>query len=171
MIHLIPVSRTPHRSLFGRWVASDRIARWWGDPTVRLDQFDATPHENHAIIARDGVPVGYLRWEVADPGALAAIGLHGIPEGSVDMDILIGEPEHADRGAGPTALELAFDDLRRRTTVPLVGLCTSVDNTIAHRAFEKAGCARFARFEDDAFGPCWVYARHLADERGAHPSE
>lgn len=167
MIHLIPVTRNRHRSLFARWVASDRVARWWGDPTFRLDQFDATPGQTHAIIAQDSVPVGYLRWEVADPAALAAIGLLGIPEGSVDMDILIGEPERAGRGAGPAALEVVFDHLRSNTTVPLVGLCTSVSNTIAHRAFEKVGCTRFARFDDDTFGPCWVYARYLDEERGS----
>lgn len=153
--------------MFAKWVASDRVSRWWGDASLRLAQFDATPSHQHAVIARDDLPVGYVRWEFADADALAAIGLKDIPEGSVDMDIFIGEPESAGRGAGPAALELVFDHLRKTTSVPLVGLCTSVDNAVAHRAFEKAGCSRLARYQDETYGPCWVYTRHIAHARTA----
>lgn len=158
MIQLQPVDSARHRSLIARWLTSDHVARWWGKPSVRLAQFDATPNANHMIINRDAQPIGYIRWETVDLDALASIGLTGIPEGAIDMDIFIGDPVNAGRGAGPAALQLVFDHLFEATDTPLIGLCTSVENTIAHSAFGKAGCARIAHFSSDTFGPCWVYA-------------
>lgn len=161
MIQLLLVDQKVHRSLFKQWVASERINRWWGDPAARLDQFDATPADQHVIIAKDEVAVGYVRWEVVEHYALAGIGLDGIPEGSVDMDIFIGDEECTARGVGPTALELVSQQLKQTNKVLLIGLCTSVDNVIAHRAFEKASFTRWKQFEDEYFGLCWVYIRHL----------
>ena len=43
-------------------------------------------------------PIGYMRWQTADVAALEEIGLSGIPQGAVDMDILIGEPNLIGRG-------------------------------------------------------------------------
>ena len=165
MIHLLPVNPELHRNLFKEWVASERIKKWWGDPIAREDQFNVTSNSQHAIIAKNHIAVGYIRWETVDLDALAEIGLQGVPEGSVDMDIFIGDVERAERGAGPAALELVFEQLRRTTKVPLVGLCTSVDNTIAHRAFEKANCVRWRQYVDEQFGPCWVYIRQLGQTK------
>lgn len=161
MICLLPVHPSRDRKRFREWVNSYRVERWWGDPRARLEQFDATPEQSHALIAKNEEPVGYVRWELVERDALEKIGLTNVPDGSVDMDILIGDPVRAGRGAGPQALRLVFEKLRRTTNVPFIGLCTSVDNDIAHRAFEKAGCIRWARYDDDLFGPCWVYARWL----------
>lgn len=167
MIQIIPVDRDQHRDLFDSWVRSDHVGRWWSDPIMRLAQFDDTPNADHTIIAQDGMPIGYIRWEIVNPDALAAIGLQEIPQGSIDMDIFIGDPGRAGRGAGPAALRLVFDHLISSSDTPLAGLCTSVENTVAHRAFEKAGCIRHARFNDDTFGPCWVYVRHLRGKTSA----
>ena len=58
MIHLLPVSPGWHGSLFSGWVASVRDARSWGDAALRPSQFNATPSDQHAVIAGDGVPIG-----------------------------------------------------------------------------------------------------------------
>jgi|GEM_PF-457749 len=169
MIQLISVEPNQHRDLFEIWVRSEHVARWWGDPAMRLSQFDDTSGPDNAIIALDGTPIGYIRWEVVDPDALAAIGLRDIPPGSIDMDICIGDPGRVGRGVGPAALSLAFVHLKSKSRAPLVGLCTSVENAVAHRAFQKAGCSRHARFDDDTFGSCWVFVRRLREETVARP--
>ena len=76
---------------------TDLHSRWWCDPEERLQQFDATPVENHALIARDAVPIGYMRWKTLSLKDLAAVGLTGIPENSVDIDIFIGSSGEAGR--------------------------------------------------------------------------
>ncbi len=161
MITLIPVDPAVHGARIARWLRSAHVTRWWGDPVGRLDQFEASGPGDHAIIARDGTPIGYVRWETVDPEALAAVGLDGIPAKSIDIDIFIGEPAEAGRGAGPQALDLLFKHLRETTDAPLAGLCTSVDNHRAHAAFLKAGCERLTQFDDPAFGPCYVFVRYL----------
>lgn len=161
MITLLPVDMAVHGALINRWLASTHVSRWWGDPDGRMDQFGATGSAEHAIIARDDKPVGYLRWEMVDPQALASVGLNDIPPGSIDIDIFIGEPAETGRGTGPQALELLFSHLRETTDAPLAGLCSSVDNHRAHAAFEKAGCTRLTEFDDPTYGPCFVFVRHL----------
>jgi len=161
MVHLSPVNPVQHRRRIADWLRSEHVARWWGNPDQRLAQFDATPAGENAMIVQDDLPVGYVRWETIDTAALAEAGLVDIPAGSIDIDIFIGDPNQAGRGAGSAALALLFEHLERTTEAPLVGLCTSVKNHVAHRAFEKSGCSRIARFDDDVFGPCWVYGRRL----------
>lgn len=150
-----------HRRQVADWLNSAHVARWWGDPAAGLAQFDATPPQNHALIAQDAVPIGYIRWQTVEQEALAAVGLTGIPAGSIDIDIFIGALEETGRGAGPRALTLLFDRLRATTEAPLAGLCSSIHNERAHAAFIKAGCTRLTAFDDPDFGPCLVFAKVL----------
>lgn len=161
MITLLPVDTTAHSTRIAGWLASAPVSKWWGDCDARLAQFGATGPDNHAIIARDESPIGYVRWETVDPEALASVGLDAIPPKSIDIDIFIGEPTEAGCGAGPQALELLFARLRETTDAPLAGLCTSVNNDRAHSAFLKAGCKRLIEFDDPTYGPCFVFVRHL----------
>lgn len=160
-VALVRIDRKRHRGLVAAWLTSDHVARWWGDPEEGLAQFDSTADTEQALIALDGVPMGYMRWAKVDPDALASVGLKNIPAGSVDVDIFVGPCNELGRGIGPAALTCLFDLLRSTTNAPLAGLCTSIDNLRAHAAFEKAGCQKFAQFQDPVYGPCYVYVRHL----------
>ncbi|WP_419909970.1 GNAT family N-acetyltransferase [Hoeflea sp.] len=160
MITLLPVEAS-HRETIAGWLRSDRVSTWWGEPAGRLEQLDETSPDNHALIARDGKAIGYVRWEIVDPEALASVGLDVIPPRSIDIDIFIGVTDEAGRGAGPAALELLFDRLSETTDAPLAGLCTSVKNLRAHSAFRKAGCEHLTDFDAPVFGPCHVFVRHL----------
>ena len=160
-IELLPIDPARDRNRIAEWLAAPFVSRWWGDPAARLKQFDATPAENHALIARGGVPIGYLRWETVSLEELAAVGLSDIPENAADVDIFIGSSGEAGRGAGPHALQLLFDRLRATTRAPMAGLCTSVDNHHAQAAFAKAGCTRLTQYDDPDYGPCFVFARQL----------
>ena len=161
MIALVDVDPARDRALIARWLARPHVARWWGDPADRLAQFDETPARQHAVILSAGAPIGYLRWEQVDRAALDAVGLDIVPDHSIDVDIFIGEPSELHRGAGPAALELLVRQLVDTTTAPLAGLCTSVDNAAAIRAFEKAGFDPLTSYDDPVFGPCHVMARRL----------
>lgn len=160
MITLLPV-RPAHRETIADWLHSDHVSKWWGDPVERLKQFDDTGPDNHALIARHDQPIGYVCWEMVDPEALAAVGLDAIPPRSIDIDIFIGSSDETNRGAGPAALERLFARLAETTDAPLAGLCTSVKNVRAHRAFRRAGCERLTDFDDPLYGPCHVFVRYL----------
>ncbi len=160
-VTLQPVVPTQHRALVRRWIESDHVSRWWGDPVHGLAMFDATPAHNHALIVHGGKPVGYVRWETVSLEALAAVGLVGIPEGFIDIDILIGEPSSAGIGVGPRALDALFDHFRKTTEAPVAGLCTSVDNHRANAAFRKAGCEILTQYDDPDYGPSFVFIKHL----------
>lgn len=83
-----------------------------------------------------------------------SLGLSEIPEGSVDVDILIGNADCVGCGYGPIALALLVETLRRDATVPLVGLSPSIDNVFAQRAYEKAGFRKTCEYEASGFGRC-----------------
>lgn len=161
MVELLQVDRHRHREKVAAWLAAGHVARWWGDTDERLEQFDDTPDENHAMILSDAEPVGYVRWQVVDTAALQTVGLDGIPARSIDVDLFIGEPGLTGQGIGPQAVHLLVDHLRDTTDAPLLGFCTSIDNEPAQRAFRKAGCARLTTYEDPTFGPCHVFVRWL----------
>jgi aminoglycoside 6'-N-acetyltransferase len=154
-----------HGALLTGWLGRPHVSRWWGDAETRGDQMRRTPDAEHAIIAVDGRPVGYLRWKRVGRGALDRAGLSEIPEGAIDIDIFLGEPEWLGRGVGSTVLRILLEQrLRREADAPLAGLCTSVENVAAIRAFEKAGFRKLREFEDPIYGRCWLL---VADLRGA----
>jgi RimJ/RimL family protein N-acetyltransferase len=84
---------------------------------------------------------------------LDSLGLIEIPEGSVDIDILIGEADCVGRGLGPRALSVLAGTLREDRSIPLLTLTTSVLNAAAQRAFEKAGFRKLREYEPPGFGP------------------
>jgi RimJ/RimL family protein N-acetyltransferase len=108
----------------------------------------------HAVIAVDGIPVGYLCWAPPDAAELTAAGLTDLPAALVDIDILIGEPRFLGREIGPCALCLLLDRLRQQAEFRWAGLATSQSNHAAISAFEKAGFRLFRVFDDPEWGPC-----------------
>jgi len=161
MIDLINTDRARDRRHMETWLSRPHVSKWWGDPAHRLAFFETTAADGQAIIAQNGAPIGYVSWEVVDMDDLHAVGLDDIPEGSIDIDIFIGEPDALGQGAGPAALEILADRLQKTTSAPLLGLCTSVENKRAQAAFGKAGFSRTASFDDPEYGPCYVYTRPL----------
>ena len=146
------------------WLRQPHVARWWGDAQEAMDHATQSAPEAHALIVEDGTPVGYLCWQKPTRQELEAAGLTDLPEGLVDIDILIGEPDLLGRGIGSQALQLLLVRLRQELSVLFAGLGTSVSNVRAMRAFERAGFRFFRDFQDPEWGPC----RYLvAEVRGA----
>lgn len=101
-----------------------------------------------------------MRWQKVSREVLDSIGLFEIPENSVDADIFIGA-EGIGRGVGPAALLALAARLRQDPTVPLIGLTSELENTRAHRAFEKAGFRIARTYEEPKLGTCYLLLLHL----------
>ncbi len=145
------------------WLRRPHVARWWGDPRQHLASLPRCSRENQAVIVADGAPVGYLCWQKPSQDELEAAGLTDLPEGIVDIDILIGESKVVGQGVGPRALGLLLDRLRADPLVSSAGVATSVSNERAIRAFEKAGFRLFREFQDPESGPCRYMVAEIHD--------
>jgi len=66
-----------------------------------MDHAIQSAPEVHALIVADGMPVGHLCWQKPTRQELEAADPTDLPEGLVDIDILIGEPELPGQGLAP----------------------------------------------------------------------
>ncbi len=165
-IGLEPFDAADHTGLLARWLRAPHVARWWGNPDRALAEVLRPPAGGgHAVIVAGSTAVGYLRWEVPPRQAFAEAGLHEIPDGTLDIEIAIGEPDFLGRGIGPAALRRLLGRLLRRGDAPLIMICTSVHNCPAIRAYEKAGFKRVRQFDDPGYGRMWL----LTIEPGKQP--
>jgi aminoglycoside 6'-N-acetyltransferase len=140
--------------MFRRWLAEPHVAKWWGDAARAMEHARRCPPESQALIVADGIPVGYLCWQEPPKEELAAAGLTDLPEGLVDIDILIGEAEFLNQGVGSGALEILLARLGSERAVKFAGLGTSASNANAIRCYAKAGFRLFRDFLDAEWGPC-----------------
>ncbi|MCK6455295.1 MAG: acetyltransferase [Phycisphaerae bacterium] len=139
------------------WLRRPHVVRWWGDPQKQLPVVLERPTGGgDALIIADGVPIGYIRWQRTPRAELEAAGLHEIPEGSVDIDLAIGEADYIGCGVGSRALHLVVQRLESERSTPLVMMGTSVENAIAISACEKAGFRRLRTFDDPEYKRCWL---------------
>lgn len=101
-----------HIPLLDAWLHRQHVARWYPEPSENLRWARKPPAGgSHAIIASQGVPVGYIRWQQVNRETLDSLGLHEIPSNSVDVDLLLGEREDEGRALVHTlwpSLLLAF---------------------------------------------------------------
>jgi aminoglycoside 6'-N-acetyltransferase len=152
-------------TLLRRWLAAPHVAAWYPDPEEHVGWAANPPlGGDRALIAVGGRIVGYVRWQAVSREVLDSVGLHEIPAGSVDVDILIGEPEFVGRGIGPKALLILMSRLRQRGDVPLVGLTTSVQNLSAQRAYTKAGFRILREYNPPGYGHCYLMVCSLNED-------
>ncbi|KAB8330143.1 GNAT family N-acetyltransferase [Scytonema tolypothrichoides VB-61278] len=150
-------------ALLSRWLVAPHVARWYPEPQEHLNWAVNPPiGGERALIAADGDQVGYLRWQVVSREVLDLVGLHDIPENSVDIDILIGEEKTVGRGVGPLALQKLVAHLQTNPAIPLLGLTTSIHNYAAQRAFRKAGFSILRQYDPPGYGHCHLMVKNLA---------
>jgi RimJ/RimL family protein N-acetyltransferase len=150
-----------HLELLARWLREPPVARWYPRPEKDLAwAINPPPGGSQAVVTLGTSEVGYLRWQRVDRATLNALGLPEIPSNSVDADILLTEGS-VGRGLGPAALESLALEIRRDPTVPLIGLTTELENTRAHRAFEKAGFRIARQYEAPLLGLCHLMTLDL----------
>jgi aminoglycoside 6'-N-acetyltransferase len=162
------VTLTPFSStevmLLRRWLAAPHVAAWYPEPEDHVEWAVNPPSSGErALIAVESQTIGYIRWQSVSREVLDSVGLHEIPAGSVDVDILIGDPEFVGRGIGPKALLVLLSQLRQRGDVPLVGLTTSVQNMSAQRAYTKVGFRILREYNPPGYGLCYLMVYTLND--------
>jgi aminoglycoside 6'-N-acetyltransferase len=163
-ITLEPFSHS-HLGLLSAWLHGTQVAPWYPEPDENVAwATNPPPGGSHALIVCEARPIGYMRWQVVDRGVLDSVGLYEIPANAVDVDLLIGETEHLSKGAGPAALQELIVRLRADPKIPLVGLTSSVSNSRAHRAFEKAGFHIARQYSPPGFGLCHLFTLPLHHE-------
>ena len=162
-VELVEFVPAEHLPILDAWLRLPHVRRWWGDPDAALLEVrQRAPGSGHAMIYADALPVGYLCWQPYAPQDRDTIAWSALPEGAVDMDIMIGEVTYVGRGVGPQAIGLLFHRLAEDSSVELVGLATSVENGSAIRAYEKVGFSAVKEFDDPDFGRCHLM---VADPR------
>ncbi|MBS3957512.1 MAG: GNAT family N-acetyltransferase [Clostridiales bacterium] len=156
--HVELVSYCPerHGALVASWLHQPHVSRWWGDPKKAAQELSVPPAGGgEAIIAADGAPVGYVRWQTPSRSDLDAAGLFDVPDDVTDIDIAIGETDYLGQGIGTRALVVLRERLVEGGTAMII-LATSVANTRAVRAYEKAGFSRRRTFIDTDGGEYWL---------------
>ena len=145
--------------LLSSWLAVPDVAEWWPDTAYQLvEAHRRSGGRQHRLILFDDEPVGYTRWQPVDVAALSSMGVHNIPEGSVVLDILIGEPLLLGAGIGSETARLLCEELFVDASIPMVGTVTSTENHRAIRAFKKAGLSLLQEYDDPRYGRCVVLA-------------
>lgn len=142
-----------HREILRTWLSRAHVIRWWGRCDGMLDDLLRRGTATHAMILMDGVPAGYLCWSVPPETELEAVALTDLPRPLVDIDIMLGEQELLGRGVGSSALRLLLERLRERGEYSWAGVGTSIENSVAIAAFEKAGFRPHRDFVDPVHGP------------------
>lgn len=151
-----------HLALLERWLDCEHIAAWFPHKAdVLAHAQNPAEGAQQAIIYYRRIPVGYLRWQLVDEQTLQVLGLDGVPPGSADADIFIGEDSQRGQSIAPMALNVLCKRLAARADVPLLGLTSSVDNQQAHRAFDKAGFSIATRYSPEGFGECYLFTKTL----------
>lgn len=149
-------------ALLKRWLLAPHVAQWYPEPQEHLDWALRPPVSGErAVIAANGVSVGYLRWQVVSRETLDSVGLQEIPANSVDIDILIGETSYIGQGIGPQALQLLIERLREDSSIPLLGLTASIHNHAAQRAYRKAGFRDLREYDAPGYGRCLLMVMSL----------
>ena len=134
--------------LLQTWLARPHVARWWDDGAETVEAVEAA-HGEHVggdhhvtpwIAEADGTPFGFVQWyRVADeaewfPGV-------EIPDGTMAIDLAIGEPDHLGIGLGKRmVLEFLHHVLRPAAPDSTeVWIDPNPTNERAVRTYESAG--------------------------------
>jgi aminoglycoside 6'-N-acetyltransferase len=158
-VGLRPVVAEDER-LLEDWLRRNHVREFWGNPETTL-AYVRRPTGGQAIVQADGRDVGYVRWKPMGAAELEGLGLGDLPDGAVDIDILLGRSEWTGQRIGPAALVLLRNDLRA-AGAPCLFLVSHRHNRRAHRAFAAAGFEQDRPFRAPRVGPCVLF-------RDTHP--
>jgi aminoglycoside 6'-N-acetyltransferase len=149
--------------LIDRWLGADHVRPYWGDPQENRREL-SRPQEGRrlAFIVADGRKVGLIVWQRPTRRELDEAGLTDIPETAVDIDIMIGEADAQNRGAGRAAIRLVAEASLCDPAVPLVIAAIMVENRASRRAFAGAGFEEDREFDDVGYGRFVLMARRRA---------
>jgi aminoglycoside 6'-N-acetyltransferase len=145
------------------WLGEPHVVRWWGDPEEQIGLIAGDidhPAMELNIVSFEEQPFAYLQayrphdWSV----------LTDQPSGTHGVDPFIGPPAMAGKGHGPRFLD-AFCAKLFAAGAPRVIIDPDMDNTIAIRAYEKAGFRTIDARREMPDGPVVLMARDNAEEK------
>ena len=144
------------------WLQAEHVRRWFPNADAVLEwACDVPENGRQRLIVQGDAAIGYLRWTYVPRGVLDSLGFDDLPSDSADIDLLIGDEGRTGRGIGRRALELAIDEIRNERVAKLAALTTSVANSVAHKAFARAGFRIDREYTPDDFGRCYLMTMHL----------
>lgn len=133
--------------LIAGWLAEPHVRQWWGEPETEVaairDMVEGRDGTRPFLILAAGEPVGYIQvwrishfqtdaWTADNPWLLA------LADGTVGVDLMIGEAGQVGKGLGPAVLA-AFVAMLRAEGHDSIVIDPDPGNARAVRAFEKAG--------------------------------
>lgn len=133
--------------LLAGWMQAPHWRAWWGDPETELgyirDMVEGRDTTEPYLFSLDGRDAGYIQvWFVDDNRGEEIVAenpwVAELPEGTVGVDLSIGDAGDLSRGLGTAALTGFVAGLRRRGFDRIV-IDPDPENARARRAYEKAG--------------------------------
>lgn len=130
-----------------RWMDQPHWREWWGDPETELgyiiDMIEGRDTTRPFIFMLDEKETGYIQyWTIADqlfePWLSKAPWMTEMPEGTIGVDISIGDRSRLSRGIGTAVLSAFVAMLREQGSTHII-IDPDPANKRAVRAYEKAG--------------------------------
>lgn len=158
--------------LLASWLAAPHVRRWWQhDPSPEAVERDFGPGTRgeepgeDLVVSVGGEPVGLLqraRWHDHPEDLDQVAGRVDIAPGTVELDYLIGRPEHTGRGLGPRIVAAAAAAAwERHPDAPAIVVPVVATNRASWRALEKAGFTRVATIDLTPENPLDPPAHHV----------
>ncbi len=130
-----------------RWRNSGEVLKWYSKREVPYEELAAKltariegREPSHCyLVLYDGQPIGHMQtYRVKDFPALAEA--FALQEEAASVDMFIGEPEFTHRGLGaPVLRQFLREIVFAQEDIVSCAMGPEPDNTIARRAYEKAG--------------------------------
>ena len=162
MITFRPVTEKDF-GLLAAWLAAPHVARWWGDSGEALDEIRAAmaePSTKPQLALIDGTPVAYI--QSYDIHAEGDHPYRDQPQGTLGIDLSIGDAALTGKGLGPEIIE-AFVGKLFAAGAPRIVIDPEPANAAAIRAYAKAGFTEFDR-RTTQYGPAVMMARDAPEE-------
>jgi aminoglycoside 6'-N-acetyltransferase len=154
-VKLQPFNPPEHLPLLDGWLRKPHVQRWWGIAEVALaGALERPARSGHAIITLGDTPLGYICWQPIQQEDRREIAWEAMPDGTFDMDILIGDKQYLGRGIGPQAIRLLLRTLASDSSLDLLGLSASIANHAAISAYQKVGFTLVKEYESSQWGHC-----------------
>ena len=144
--------------LIRRWLRTEEVTRWWGEPDEQYELVSADldhPDMDQFIVLLDGRAFGYIQTYALSTWN-QGFGVH--PEKTRGIDQFMGEPDMIGRGHGSRFIRSFVDGLLG-AGIPRVVTDPDPANARAVRAYERAGFQR-QRMVETPDGPALLMVRN-----------
>lgn len=125
----------------GRWLETPHVRKWWGDPKREIELLTNDlddPRMAMRIVELGHVPFAYV--QDYDVTLWPEVYFEGLPPGSRAIDTMVGRADFLGKGHGSAYLRQRARALLAEGA-PIVVIDPEASNTVARRAYKRAGFA------------------------------